>query len=227
MVRRRILKKSKDTIIPLTSTEKIISFINENFKLLLSTLIIILICIIAFSGFILYKYKLNNNSYIIEYKALKLYRNLDIKKNRTDIEKVYLDIIKKYKGTKGSKFAQLYLGNIYFKMEKYNKAIDQYKELLKEVKKNTNLYDLAIMGLGYSYEALGDYKKSIAFFKKITEDENNPNKVHAYMAIGRCYEGLKDYKEAIKSYISINKEFPTNTWKSELINKIEDLKAKI
>jgi|GEM_PF-1825656 len=226
MVRRR-LKKSKDIIIPLTSTEKIISFINENLKLLLSTLIIILICIIAFSGFIFYKYKLNNNSYIIEYKALKLYKNLDIKKNRTDIEKVYLDIIKKYKGTKGSKFVQLYLGNIYFKMEKYNKAIDQYKELLKEVKKNANLYDLAIMGLGYSYEALGDYKKSINFFKKIVEDENNPNKVHAHIAIGRCYEGLKDYKEAIKSYISINKEFPTNTWKSELINKIEDLKAKI
>ena len=45
--------------------------------------------------------------------------------------------------------------------------------------------------------------------------------------MGRCYEGLKDYNEAIKNYILLNKEFPRNIWKSELINKIEDLKAKI
>lgn len=228
MVKRRIpMKKSKETTITLTRTEKITSFISKNLNILLSILIILLVFVIAFSVFILHRRNVNKNSYISEYKALKLYRNLNIKKNRPDIEKAYLEIIKKYRGTKGSKFAQLYLGNIYFEMDKYDKSIDQYKELLKEINQSTNLYDLAILGLGYSYEALGDYKKSISFFKKITEDENNPNKVHAYIAMGRCYEGLKDYNEAIKNYILLNKEFPRNIWKSELINKIEDLKAKI
>lgn len=226
MVRKISKKISKDTIIPLTRTEKLIAFINENINLVMTSLIVLLVCVMAISGFILYKKKINKRSYINEYKALKLYR-IYIESNQgfNRVENAYLNIIKKYPDTKGAMFARLYLGNAYYEKTQYAKAIDQYRNLMDRVEKESELYEFAILGMAYSYEALEEYQKAISLLKEITENEKSSNRVEAYISMARCYEELGDNRNAIDNYSLVMKRFPNNQWKLELINKISELRS--
>ena len=202
------------------------AFINENINLVMTGLIVFLVCVMAISGFILYKKKVNKKSYINEYEALKLYRiYVQSNKGFNRVESAYLNIIKKYPNTKGAIFARLYLGNAYYEKTQYAKAIDQYRNLMDRVKKGDELYELALLDLAYSYEALGEYQKAISLLKEIAENEKSPNRIEAYISMARCYEELGDNKNAINNYMLVMKRFPNNQWKLELINKISELRS--
>jgi tetratricopeptide (TPR) repeat protein len=202
--------------------DQITDFIKKNTTLVISCSVILVIAILLFISLTAYKKTITKRSYINEYNAYKLYKNYD-QKSWPVVENAFLDNIKKDPKTKGGLITRLYLGNIYFKIEQYQKAINTYAGLLKYVDKESNLYDLASIGMAYSYENLGDFQKSLSFFQKVTEKKNSAHTVQAFIAMGRCYEGLKDNHSAVEKYRMVNEKFPENPWKTILNDKISEL----
>ena len=88
------------------------------------------------------------------------------------------------------------IGLFYQSIEKYNKAIASYNELLE---KTDSTYKFALFNIGYIYmEYLKEYGKAIYYFQKANDSD-----IKYYQAsynLGLCYERLKDYKKAKELY---------------------------
>lgn len=90
----------------------------------------------------------------------------------------------------------------YYIYENYNEAEELFKRAIKLNPNNADHYT----GLGYCYEAEGNYKQAIKYFnkaiKKIDSYENvplNPQLSICYKDIGRCYIKLNDKNKAIQA----------------------------
>ncbi|MBT3209515.1 MAG: tetratricopeptide repeat protein [Bacteroidetes bacterium] len=98
----------------------------------------------------------------------------------------------------------------FYRLKKYDDAIECYNNFLS----TTGAFELkeyisANYSLGYCYFKLKDYPKSISWFRKYVNKNENISKTtgDAYNRIGDCYFVSKDYSNAIKYYdlaITIN-----------------------
>ncbi|MDI6786016.1 MAG: tetratricopeptide repeat protein [bacterium] len=90
----------------------------------------------------------------------------------------------------------LYLGHIFFKDGRYDKAILNYKNALN-IKEN----DIKVLfNIAWSYKAKGDYKVAEEEFKKILKQKSISRKIklNTYLGLGEvCYYNNLD-KEALK-----------------------------
>ncbi|WP_028329290.1 tetratricopeptide repeat protein [Brachyspira alvinipulli] len=115
------------------------------------------------------------------------------------------------------------IGESYFKLGKYDEAIEVFKEIIKLPRHDQSDF----MYLGLSYFAKKEYDKAIENYEKVLEIDpscdyiENTSAINAlaksYMALGEYQKGIDAYKEYIKKY----------EWRSirDLYNKdIEDYK---
>ena len=101
------------------------------------------------------------------------------------------------------------MGATYIHLEKYDSAIDCFKNALGIEPENA-----AIMsGIGGIYFRLKDYNNAIKYFKKTIDIE--PNNAEAHHSLGLVYTNLKNYNEAIacfKRASDINPEYVDAWW---------------
>ena len=118
------------------------------------------------------------------------------------------------------------IGESYFKLGKYDEAIEVFKEIIKLPRHDQSDF----MYLGLSYFAKKEYDKAIENYEKVLEINDrywgaeNINPIDAlaksYMALGEYQKGIEVYKKYIKKDVSC-------CWRSirDLYNKdIEDYK---
>ncbi|OFY37324.1 MAG: hypothetical protein A2275_08025 [Bacteroidetes bacterium RIFOXYA12_FULL_35_11] len=88
------------------------------------------------------------------------------------------------------------IGLFYQSIEKFNKAIVSYNELLE---KADSTYKFALFNIGYIYmEYFKEYGKAIYYFQKANDADIKY--FQASYNLGLCYERLKDYKKAKELY---------------------------
>jgi tetratricopeptide (TPR) repeat protein len=94
--------------------------------------------------------------------------------------------------------AHFYLGNHYYGLQDYVKAIEQYTEATKIDSAYAPAYNL----LGYAHRFMGDYAAAEGAFKKYIElIPNDPNPYDSYaellMKLGRFDESITQYEKAL------------------------------
>jgi len=87
------------------------------------------------------------------------------------------------------------LGNFYFESKDYEKAIEQYKEVLEKEPENAN----ALFNRGRAYEEKGYHDKAIEDYD-IYLEKINPSEAAAYNNRGLAYDELKQHERAIDDY---------------------------
>lgn len=119
--------------------------------------------------------------------------------SRLALEK-YKEIIDKYPGTDAANLARYSMGIIYYKLNEMDNAVKSYEEFLSKARSN-ELVALAYSGLGYCYEAKGDFAKAGKYFEDSAKDPNGAAfRGTAYLNAGRMAEQLKNSKGAVESY---------------------------
>jgi len=89
------------------------------------------------------------------------------------------------------------IGNVYYKMKKYDLAIPHYLKTL-DIYKEKNLVILNLMiNIADSYKNIGNYQKAIEFYLKILLDNQG---ITILLELGECYKNLNKYKEAEEYY---------------------------
>lgn len=129
-------------------------------------------------------------------KLLILSAQYGFEGNTSKQEEILLKLVEMYPG---DEFAHLTLGNHYFGLQQYQKAILSYH-------KATSLNnDMAILHnqLGYSQRALGNYGEAEKAFKYYTKlNAENPNAYDSYaellMEMGRFNESIEFYTTALE-----------------------------
>ncbi|MEK7846404.1 MAG: tetratricopeptide repeat protein [Nitrospinota bacterium] len=106
-----------------------------------------------------------------------------------------------------------------YKNGKYEDAIKEYKRVI-ESESSQLMKDMASLGIGYSYEALGQYREAINLFSKNLNEKGENLKEEIYISLGRFYEKLGDNKSALEKYQIVIEKFPQS-------RNIEAIKEKI
>jgi tetratricopeptide (TPR) repeat protein len=114
---------------------------------------------------------------------------------------VYQQLIDKYPHSWSAKMAHYHLGNIYYSLGEYDKAIADYKKFVSSrISDNAGIKFLALTSLGYCYEAKKDFKSALDYFEKAQKSDNTGFESVGFRNIGRAYELQNDKKNALENY---------------------------
>ena len=139
----------------------------------------------------------------INYKNENYYAAIEYSKKAVKLNKSYV--------VDDGNYMEYYLtviGESYFKLGKYDKAIEVFKEIIKLPRHDESDF----MYLGLSYFEKKEYDKAIENYEKVLEindrywGEENINPIDAlaksYMALGEYQKGIEVYKKYIKEDVS-------------------------
>jgi len=207
--RRRIVrKKIKEPDEFISTSSIIIGYIKDNYRSIIPLMLLVLIISFLSYGWIYYSREKEKDASHLLYQSERFYQS--IKYNQTNNKSVketyhlaiakFEDIIKRYSGTRSAIGALFYIGDCYYHLRDYDKAIDYYKQFIKSSGKDDYLVCFAFEGLGYCYEGKKDYQKALEFFKKSMGEGKFDIKELQYLNIARCYEALNDKASALKVY---------------------------
>ncbi|MEN8154188.1 MAG: tetratricopeptide repeat protein [Acidobacteriota bacterium] len=112
----------------------------------------------------------------------------------------FMEVLKKFKENEGIEIVNLYIGNCYSLLEKYEDAIKYFSMAVKKYPKHTGL----ILSIGNSYSNLKQTDKAMEWFQKLSyEDLTNTDTLYN---IGINYYNRMKYNDA-KKYFSRAVEF--------------------
>lgn len=128
----------------------------------------------------------------------------------------FIDILEKYPRTKAAKFSNFYAGLVYYKLKKFEKAIEHLKvfsskdEILPSIK--NGIIGDALVGLNKKEEALNFYLKAA------NEKKNDFSQAFYYQKASLLAFHMEKYQEAEK-YLNILKKIDSISRSSIDLNK--------
>ena len=121
------------------------------------------------------------------------------------------------------KRAKIILADAYFMEKKFNDAIKLYQEVIQKTQTGDLLFDLARLGLGYSYEQNKDSSKAIETYKALIDGKGTLPVFNIYFSLARVYEQKKDYKNAILIMREMQNQFQDHEYFSQILEKTQEL----
>jgi tetratricopeptide (TPR) repeat protein len=215
------LKNVEET---LTRTEQ---YLEENYKLLLITLGVVVVIVGVFWLGRLWLNNKNDEAQSQMYQAQKWLEvdSLKLALNGDGNYLGFLDIIKNYKLTKAGNLAKYSAGICYLHLGEYQNAIDY---LSKYSKKDKLIGSVATGATADAYIELGDNEKGIAKYIEAADMANNSFNTPLYLLkAGQIYETEKKYSDALKIYERIKKDYPESTEGSSIDKYIARVKLLI
>jgi tetratricopeptide (TPR) repeat protein len=112
------------------------------------------------------------------------------------------------------------IGKCYYALKEYDPAIAAYTRCL-----NGPLQSMARNGLGYCYEAKGDYSKALENYQKNAEEDGNPYQEEGMLGAARCCEAQNQKQKALEFYQKALAKNPKSPTADFIQWKISELKG--
>lgn len=185
-----------------STIESITDYISENKKRFYSIVTAIVVASAIAIGIFMYW-----NHYQFSAKEMYAKANENLVQNIENPEsvnkniRIFQELIEKYPHSWSARMAYYHLGNIYYNLGDFDKAITDYKKFVSSrISDNSGIKFLALTSIGYSYEAKKDFKSALEFFEKAQKSNNVGFESVGYSNIGRIYEQMNDKKNALENY---------------------------
>jgi predicted negative regulator of RcsB-dependent stress response len=226
-IKKRVAKKIsgtesevKDKLASLKDT------IKERQKTALQYGAIILIAIIAISGFLFYNYTSKKKARMLEYEAYKIYQNIYQTQpiNRDERYKKALDMFKKSYDTRKSPSVLLYIAGCYYELGKYDEAIKTLKDFTQSYSNEERFIPLAYEKLAMIYVKKGDTKEAIKALEALYNLKGDIYKDVALIEYARLLEKEGKTEEAKKKYKELSERFPNSPFSDEAKAKLNEKK---
>ncbi len=185
-----------------STIELISDYISENKKRFYSIVTAIVVASAIAIGIFMYW-----NHY--QYSAKEMYakanenlvQNIENPENANKNIKLFQELVEKYPHSWSARMAHYHLGNIYYNLGEFDKAIADYKKFVSSrISDKAGIKFLALTSIGYSYEAKKDYKDALEYFEKALKSNNAGFESVAFSNIARIYEQMNDKKNALENY---------------------------
>lgn len=139
---------------------------------------------------------------------------------RAELEKRIADIEKMLAKNPGNVAALVQLGNDYFDMGNYDKAIEAYTNSLKIDPKNADV----ITDMGIAYRKVGKPEQAVVSFRRALEA--NPDHTNALFNLGIVLrDDIKDYAGALKAwetFLEKAKDSPFSVMVQPWVNQLRE-----
>ncbi len=211
---------------------RILSYLSDNQRKFLTIAVTVLLIVVLFVGLRFHSKNMEKQSATLYNDAVRYYHGNDNTKrsakndeNRFNLALDKLrDIIENYPRTPTEPMAFLYSGHIHYELKEFDESIKSYEGFLKKASSENPLRIFAFDGLGYGYEAKGDYEDALVYFRKLIDATENPLSKPAYFNLSRCYEQLGEKDKAIETYQNVLTNYPNSSYASLAKEKINILK---
>ncbi len=226
-IKKRVSKKPvlKEEEIKGTFTQAI-EFIRKKKKSFLIILTAMIAVIIISLIIISYNSSLKKKAYALEIEAYKYYYGINLKESMSDEDRwrKALELYKKSVETKPSSTALFYLGNCYYNLSDYTKAIEEFEKFTKKFRDEKGLLPIVYQKLASAYFNKGDKERAFATLNKLAELDNGLFKDTALILEARYYERSGETEKAKERYRELAEGFPSSPWFAEASSKIEQKK---
>ena len=102
--------------------------------------------------------------------------------------RIFQELIEKYPHSWSARMAHYRLGNIYYSLGEYDKAIAHHKNFVSSrISDHAGIKFLALSSIGYCYEARKDYKSALEYFQKAQKGNNIGFESVGFSNVARIY----------------------------------------
>ena len=117
--------------------------------------------------------------------------------------------------------ASLFIADIYFQYEEFDKA----KSIYEEVRSNSSglNHEMAGVNLAYTYEAMGNLKKAIDLYKLTINSNSNFPLFQVYLSLARCHENNNDTSSALLILREMQIKFSGSAELKNIDSRIKEL----
>lgn len=177
-----------------------------------------LIIVVAF----LYSSSAANRARALELEAARYYSGEAGGENMSDEERLNkaLDLYRKSYEAKASPTALYYLGNCYYQLKDYDKAIAQYKAAADRYSGNTILLPLVYQKLAAAYFKSDRSEEALNTLASLERFDNGTFRDTALILQARYYDRSGSSDKALEKYRTIASDFPFSPWASEAMSKL-------
>jgi len=205
----KVAKKKANEPDEFISTSSVVAeYVKNNYRALISGAVIGLVLFLVMFGWLYYTRGKEKEAVNLYNQAKRIYQSGPrIQKENQPRGEVYRTALEKleevytnYSDTASATEASLYLGDCYYHLKEYDKAIDYYIHFIDTSEKSDYLRCFALEGLGYCYEEKGNYQKALDYYQKSLQETAGAVKELLYLNVARCYEALNDRTNALAFY---------------------------
>jgi predicted negative regulator of RcsB-dependent stress response len=162
---------------------------------------IVLAAIIAFSIFMYWSHYQASAREMYAKAQGNAARNVDTPEDAMKNIKIYQELIDKYPHSWSARMAHYHIGNLYYNLGDFDKAITDYKKFVSSrISDQAGIKFLALTSIGYCYETKKDFKSALEYFQKAQGSNNIGFESIGFRNLGRAYEQLNDKKNALETY---------------------------
>lgn len=156
--------------------------------------------LLLLGGWFIYDRNYENAAGTLYQNAFQLEKSGDPKGIESAV-KQYRDLVSQYPRSNAAVFASYRLGNLFFKVGRYDEAIGFYNGFLEKASSNNDLGTLVLSALGASYEGKKDLKKALEYYEKaIVTPADNGFAGTNYLNAARIYEEMHNKAKALDYY---------------------------
>ena len=216
-VSRKDLFKEPDQF--LSTSEKAILFFMDNRSTAIAVIAVILLAGSSFIGFKYYQEKqtLRDEAFYSQMEK--------VSDNNDSFESEAKAILVKMGEGYQKERASLLLADTHFQKREFNKADVIYTTVMSNSFPGEINYQMAQVGLAYSYESKGDYKKAIAMFKSVIDANTSFPLFEVYWSLSKCHELNNDVSNSLLILREMQIKFSENSQVDKIESRIKQLSA--
>jgi len=155
---------------------------------------------------------------VVKYQTLLKASNPN--KAYLDVRKDFELIMEKYSDRQGGKLARFTYAEMCYAAGDYDKAIANFNKSLVDFNDEPFLKNLILSDLGYSYNAIKDYKTSAKYFEMIVTTPDYSIKDEALFNLGELYAAVGDKAKSIDAFKKILSDYPGSMYTEIVKEKV-------
>ncbi len=223
--RKKLLKEPDEFI---STTAKVLQFLREHQRKVSIFGVVALALVASGAGGYYYSRWQESKAQVIQQQALQIYQEAFRKAANPEGEKeIYRKALERFResmsayswGT-AAQVSWVYIGDCHYNLREYDEAITAFSRCL-----DGPFRSMALSGLGYGYEAKGDYAKAAENYRKNAEENLNPFQGEGMLGLARCYVALDQKQKALEVYQRALAKNPKSQMADFIQWKISELKG--
>jgi tetratricopeptide (TPR) repeat protein len=223
--RKKLLNEPDEFI---STTGKVVQFLREHGrKVALYAVVVIALVAAGFGGYSYFRWQ-QGKAQVIQQQAFKFYQETFNKTANPEGDKEnfkkalakFQEALAVYSRGSVGQVSRIYSGHCLYGLKEYDQAIPAYSQCVE-----SPFRSLALNGLGYCYEAKGDYAKAAGNYQKVSEQNDNLYQEESMLDLARCYETLKQKDKALEVYQKALAKNPKSRMAAFIQWKIGELKG--
>lgn len=211
----------KDTDQFLSSSEKAMLYFIDNRARVLGSVAVVLIIISSFFGF---KYFQETKALSNEALYFEMEKNINKAAGTNPAPDAQTAWEKIGEGDQKDR-ASLLLADVHFNNQDLDKAEALYATVMSNSSPGAINYQMAQVGLAYSYESKKEFKKAIEIFKSVVDANTSYPLFEIYWSLSRCYELSNDNVNALLILREMQIKFAESQQVDKINQRIKQLSA--